>query len=63
LSSFSSSIQSCSLLCYATKAEKKKKTEEEGDDNCRHLLREATLSEEREEGDDNIATVASFAAL
>jgi hypothetical protein len=42
---------------------KGKTTEEEGDGSYCRLLREATLSEERKEGDDNVAVVAYFTTL
>jgi hypothetical protein len=45
------------------KKKKSKKTEEEGDGRCHCLLREATLLEERKEGDGIVAAIAYFAAL
>ncbi len=64
-----------SLLCYKGK-KKDKTTKEEGDDNCRCLLREAALSErssttespssialQREEGDGNCRRLLRGAAL
>jgi hypothetical protein len=41
---------------------KNKTTEEEGDGTCHRLFREVALSEEREEGDGSVATVACFVA-
>ncbi len=44
MSPSSSSIQSCSLICYATQEKKQKNTKEkEGDGSCHHLLHEAAL--------------------